>query len=968
MKRLSAIVVATVMLLSLGLIFVFSARGEKDFRKKYEGSDLDHISSVSDREHPYSAYKAMHAKAAIPKKTISIDLSQWDKQTSFGVNLAQDASWPFQAVDTAEESSVFWDVLIEEEGLYFIEMSYKPLPSRGVEIERAFTIDGEFPFYGARRLSFSRLWGDGGPVSTDNRGNEIRPMQIEIYDWTKASFSDDLGYESEAYSFYFSRGVHRLGLHGENEPVRIGAINLKPAQKSPTYAEYRASKPANAKRIEGTELRIQGESSPLRSDPSLFAKYDRASPFSEPWSVWRSVLNYAGGDAWRKSGQWIEWDIDVPETGWYQIAIKGRQRFERGYISSRILYLDGLVPFDEMRSIPFNYSRDWKMQNLADSTGQAYEFYLEKGRHSLRLEATLGEIGSLIQELEESIYRLNNIYRTILVLTGTNPDPYRDYNLHQVYPEEIQAMNLESKRLYRMVDRLVEYTGQKSDRIAAAQTLAIQLETFYKRPERIPKAFATFKDNITALGTSLLNLTETKLDIDCIVISGVEDARPQTQKNIFKKAGHSVLAFLSSFFVDHESLGNVYTKGAKDVIQVWLVTGRDQSSVLKSMIDDSFTPASGIKVNVKLINVNAVLSAVVAGNGPDLVLSTYSTLPVDYALRNAVEDLSQFEGFDQVISQFHPSAVTPFRYANGVWALPESQSFNVLFYRTDILEELNLEVPETWTDLVSMLATLQNSNLTVGIPYPAVQMPNLSVIQSMLFQNGASIYNSLGTRTEVDSEAGVKAFINYTDFFTSYGLPMDFDFVSRFRSGEMPIGIIDYQTYNTLVVSAPEIRGLWDFAPLPGTYRKQANGNSTLERQVATGGNCSVMIQTDNEEVKQQAWEFLKWWVSTDTQVRFGREMESILGGSARYATANREALRQLAWNAKQLAVLESSLDNAVGVPEVPGGYYTPRHITNAIRRVINYRDDPRETLIDYARKINEELTKKRREFGLDLE
>lgn len=111
MKRLSAIVVATVMLLSLGLIIVFSARGEKDFRKKYEGSDLDHISSVSDREHPYSAYKAMHAKAAIPKKTISIDLSQWDKQTSFGVNLAQDASWPFQAVDTAEESSVFWDVL-----------------------------------------------------------------------------------------------------------------------------------------------------------------------------------------------------------------------------------------------------------------------------------------------------------------------------------------------------------------------------------------------------------------------------------------------------------------------------------------------------------------------------------------------------------------------------------------------------------------------------------------------------------------------------------------------------------------------------------------------------------------------------------------------------------------------------------------------------------------------------------------
>ena len=36
----------------------------------------------------------------------------------------------------------------------------------------------------------------------------------------------------------------------------------------------------------------------------------------------------------------------------------------------------------------------------------------------------------------------------------------------------------------------------------------------------------------------------------------------------------------------------------------------------------------------------------------------------------------------------------------------------------------------------------------------------------------------------------------------------------------------------------------------------------------------------------------MKWWVSTDSQVRFGREMESVLGASARYQTANTEALR----------------------------------------------------------------------------
>ena len=44
------------------------------------------------------------------------------------------------------------------------------------------------------------------------------------------------------------------------------------------------------------------------------------------------------------------------------------------------------------------------------------------------------------------------------------------------------------------------------------------------------------------------------------------------------------------------------------------------------------------------------------------------------------------------------------------------------------------------------------------------------------------------------------------------------------------------------------------------------------------------MIASDDEDTKQRAWEFMKWWASSDTQVRFGREIEALLGSSARYA------------------------------------------------------------------------------------
>ena len=112
----------------------------------------------------------------------------------------------------------------------------------------------------------------------------------------------------------------------------------------------------------------------------------------------------------------------------------------------------------------------------------------------------------------------------------------------------------------------------------------------------------------------------------------------------------------------------------------------------------------------------------------------------------------------------------------------------------------------------------------------------------------------------------------------------------------------------------------------------------------------------------------MKWWTGAEAQARFGREMESILGASARYQTANRDALRQLAWSNKRLKVLEEQMNQTRGFPEIAGGYSTTRHLINAVRKVINTKEDQRETLLTYARTINEEIRIKRREFNLPLD
>ncbi|MDI9412986.1 MAG: ABC transporter substrate-binding protein, partial [Bacillota bacterium] len=115
-------------------------------------------------------------------------------------------------------------------------------------------------------------------------------------------------------------------------------------------------------------------------------------------------------------------------------------------------------------------------------------------------------------------------------------------------------------------------------------------------------------------------------------------------------------------------------------------------------------------------------------------------------------------------------------------------------------------------------------------------------------------------------------------------------------------------------------------------------------------------------------WEFLKWWTSTETQVRFGQELESLMGPAARYASANLEAVRQLPWTVEEYRMLEEQRSWARGVPNVPGAYMVGRHLDNAFRRVFYFNEPARDTLLDYNRVMNEEIALKRAEFGISDE
>lgn len=345
----------------------------------------------------------------------------------------------------------------------------------------------------------------------------------------------------------------------------------------------------------------------------------------------------------------------------------------------------------------------------------------------------------------------------------------------------------------------------------------------------------------------------------------------------------------------------------------------------------------------------------IAGNGPDVAMNLSQSDPVNYALRNAVYDLTRFSDFSEVKKRFNEGALTPFTFSGGVYALPETESFYMLFYRKDVLEELGLEPPKTWDELYGILPILSRNNMEFGL------QATINTFATLLYQNGGEFYRADGTACSLNSQVALNTFTQWTEFYDSYKLSVSFDFANRFRTGEMPMAIVDYTLYNTITAFAPELRGYWAFCEIPGKFDPE-----TEEINRTTVNSVSGISILADSKYKEASWEFIKWWLSSETQTSYATKIESVLGESSRHATANLEARQNIGWASESLKRLNSQSQWVIGIPEIAGGYYTSRNITNAFTSVINKGTVPNTTLNSYVGVINREIQAKRRELGIE--
>jgi len=405
--------------------------------------------------------------------------------------------------------------------------------------------------------------------------------------------------------------------------------------------------------------------------------------------------------------------------------------------------------------------------------------------------------------------------------------------------------------------------------------------------------------------------------------------------------------FFASFYADYNSIGTGESESGG--LEVWTSSGRDQAQIIKNLINDGFARETGAAVELKLTAGGVLLQSILAGVGPDVSIDSQS--PMEMAIRGAIVPLNKFDTFDDVMSRFSDSTKVPITLYGETYAVPTGQVPYFMYCRNDILSQLDLKVPETWDDLMSMVPVLQFNNMEIGMAQD---------FALFLYQQDGSYWRDEGMASNFDSVLALDCFEYMCNMFTQYSLPINFDASNRFKTGELPVVVNSLDLYNTLQIFAPEIAGLWGFYEIPGTLNKE-----TGEVDHSSISFVSGVVMPRGCENEELAWDFLDWYSDKDYQVDYANEMVALLGPSGKSAPSNIEAMAELTWTESEYKTLQKVFSDTFAIEYYPGDYFVTRYLSFAFNSATTQGADPSDELLSYVSDINKEITRKRKEFDL---
>ncbi|MFJ5061357.1 extracellular solute-binding protein [Streptomyces nigra] len=324
-------------------------------------------------------------------------------------------------------------------------------------------------------------------------------------------------------------------------------------------------------------------------------------------------------------------------------------------------------------------------------------------------------------------------------------------------------------------------------------------------------------------------------------------------------------------------------------LRVWLfqeVGNKPKEKVVDAVVADFEKQHEGTKVDVEYIPVETRAQRVKAAfndpkSAPDL-MEYGNTDTAGYVKDGGLLDVTEdFAAWDEA-KDTDPTARQSVTVDGKVYGAPFYVGVRALYYRTDVFEELGLEVPKTMDELATTARKIRAEKpelygLVVGGAYTYGAMP-------FVWANGGELAEGKGGSyaSAIDSAAAQKGVKAYTSLFSDDNCPAakcagmgGNDTVTAFAAGKAGMAIGG--DFSHAAVEAGKVKGKYAVVPLPGVK------SGSVAPAFAGGNNIGVLKSTSHRTLAVQLMERL---AAKDTQ----ESMFEAMGFLPTFADVRREA------------------------------------------------------------------------------
>jgi len=859
-----------------------------------------------------------------------------------------------------ENGIVYFEVYVLQAGGYTITLDYFVPGTYFFNLLLSMSINDEFQFHEMRSLNLPVRWEDYcQDYNRDEFGNDTFPQPIRIHSWESRAFNSVSYNFRIPFVFYFQQGVNTISLINNHVSLLLGNVTLNPLVDV-IYAEEYMEANAFIPFGPAEPIVIQGQHYTAKSQSYIIpARSNNHNAY--PYDPGFMRINALAENTWREPGNFVEYTFSVPEDGLYYIVFRYRISAIQNQPSFHHIFINGEPLFEEMFNQRFAFTGSSYAHHPISAGDEPVPIFLTAGTHVLRIESTSDVYFEIHENLLRVINALNNLTIDITFITGNRRDRFREWNIDEFIPNIREDLLYYADILEYEFNRLLGFFGEGNNgeiaNLLVAKNLLLSfaddLDMLVNNLDRLSQSSNSATDLISF---TLPGLLWQFMEIERIFITGDRDDLPRENRGFFSSLWEHIRQFFLTFRVRQDVQGT----HDDERLNIWVGKNMMQVEMMRERFRD-FTLETGIQVNISAMpDEQRLLLAAAAGYGPDMVIGASSFRPFDFALRGAIHDLRQFPDFYTLLPDFHPEMFVPFIINDAVYAVPETINFHATYYRRDILERLGLEPPETWDDVIEMLPVLSRFGMVFNSPIAnAGAMKHFGVTVPLIFQHQGEIYAEDGSHVVFGNPNTVAAFRFMTDLYTRYSLPESIpSFYNYFRRGVSPVGIGGVQEYFLIRFGAPELHGQWGMAPAVGV-----RGADGVVRNYQTAVLTSNMIMANSDRL-DEAWEALKWWMSTEVQVTFANDLQLRFGSQFIHLTANTTAfaqMRTIPEDARE--VILAQLENTREIPRNPAYFQVERSLSNAWNSVVFQGVSPRTALDTAIIESNREITRKMQEF-----